>query len=173
LTDRFPPPAPSYRIQGHDLGRKFQCLVCHDGITSFAGGLLGTDELYFPFYDLGLPWSSSSAHHSLSDDDVDDSSSASAQARRNFGPASLADWRKWDPSEHFAQWATPQLVIHSSKDYRLPIAEGLAAFNILRARGVEAKFLTFPVSFLTERKYGNLKANHSFLVLRRMKIIGC
>lgn len=35
-------------------------------------------------------------------------------------------------------------MIHSSKDYRLPIAEGLAAFNVLQARGVESKFLTFP-----------------------------
>jgi hypothetical protein len=35
-------------------------------------------------------------------------------------------------------------VIHSSKDYRLPISEGLAAYNVLQARGVESQFLMFP-----------------------------
>jgi len=37
-------------LNGHDLGRKFKALVCHDGIFSFAGGLLATEELYFPFH---------------------------------------------------------------------------------------------------------------------------
>jgi dipeptidyl aminopeptidase/acylaminoacyl peptidase len=27
-------------LNGHDLGRRFKALVCHDGIFSFAGGLL-------------------------------------------------------------------------------------------------------------------------------------
>ena len=125
-------------IQGHDLGRKFKALVCHDGITSFAG-LLATEELYFPFYDLGgTPWYDPGFKPVPGDD------SAGAQAHQNFGAAELSAWRKWDPSEHFANWSTPQLVIHSSKDYRLTIAEGLAAFNVLQARGVESKFLTFP-----------------------------
>jgi dienelactone hydrolase len=37
-------------LNGHDLGRRFKALVCHDGIFSFAGGLLATEELYFPFH---------------------------------------------------------------------------------------------------------------------------
>ncbi|CAK1363967.1 Dipeptidyl-peptidase 5 [Cercospora beticola] len=115
-------------VQGHDLGRKFKALVCHDGITSFAGAMLSTEELYFPLFDLGNPFNTSAA----------------AQGHDNFSKATLSDWRKWDPSEHFANWATPQLIIHSSKDYRLPVAEGLAAFNVLQARGVESKLLTFP-----------------------------
>ena len=35
-------------------------------------------------------------------------------------------------------------VIHSELDYRLPICEGLAAFNVLQARGVPSKLLMFP-----------------------------
>lgn len=101
--------------------------------------MLGTEELYFPFYDLGgTPWFDPGYKPAPGD------KSALAQGHGNFGGASIGDWRKWDPSEHFAEWATPELVIHSSKDYRLPIAEGLAAFNVLQARGVESKLLTFP-----------------------------
>lgn len=35
-------------LNGHDLGRRFKALVCHDGILSLAGQL-ATDELYFVF----------------------------------------------------------------------------------------------------------------------------
>jgi dipeptidyl aminopeptidase/acylaminoacyl peptidase len=43
-----------------------------------------------------------------------------------------------------SQWSTPELVIHSEKDYRVPIAEGLALFNVLQARDVPSQFLMFP-----------------------------
>ena len=42
------------------------------------------------------------------------------------------------------------LIIHSDRDYRCPIEDGLAAFNVLQVKGVPSKFLNFPdeVSFL-------------------------
>ncbi|KAI6875909.1 alpha/beta-hydrolase [Hortaea werneckii] len=126
-------------IQGHDLGRKFKALVCHDGIFSFSGGLLATEELYFPFHDLGgTPW------YDPGFKAKQDPASVPAQGHNNFGGSTPSDWRKWDPSEYLTEWKTPQLVIHSSKDYRLTISEGLAAFNVLQARGVESEFLCFP-----------------------------
>lgn len=36
------------------------------------------------------------------------------------------------------------LVIHSELDYRLPISEGLAMFNVLQTRGVPSKLVMFP-----------------------------
>lgn len=35
-------------------------------------------------------------------------------------------------------------TIHSELDYRLPVTEGLAAFNVLQAREVPSKLLVFP-----------------------------
>ena len=35
-------------------------------------------------------------------------------------------------------------TIHSELDYRLPITEGLAAFNVLQAKKVPSKLLVFP-----------------------------
>jgi dipeptidyl aminopeptidase/acylaminoacyl peptidase len=101
-------------IQGQDLGRKFKALVCHDGAFNIAAQL-ASDELYFPIHEFGGNyWDNKSG------------------------------WTKWDPSSFTENWDTPQLVIHSDKDYRLTIAEGLAAFNVLQTRGVDSQFLTFP-----------------------------
>jgi dipeptidyl aminopeptidase/acylaminoacyl peptidase len=39
---------------------------------------------------------------------------------------------------------TPTLVIHSQRDYRLDLSEGLQLFTALQLRGVPSKFLYFP-----------------------------
>ena len=75
---------------------------------------LSSDEQYFPTHDLGGTLWSN------------------------------ASWSKWDPSRFVSQWETPQLVIHSALDYRLPISEGLAAFNVLQGKGIKSRFLSFP-----------------------------
>jgi dipeptidyl aminopeptidase/acylaminoacyl peptidase len=36
------------------------------------------------------------------------------------------------------------LVIHSGKDFRIPITQGLGAFTALQRRGIPSQFLTFP-----------------------------
>lgn len=56
------------------------------------------------------------------------------------------NYRRWDPSapERILQWDTPMLVIHSDHDYRLPVSEGVALFNVLQERGIPSRFLNFP-----------------------------
>lgn len=101
-------------IQGHDLGRKFKALVCHDGVFS-TQSMWSTEELFFPEHEFGgTLW----------------------ENREGYA--------KWDPSLHTDKWQTPQLVIHSELDYRLPMSEGLAMFNVLQARKVPSKLLMFP-----------------------------
>lgn len=101
-------------IQGHPLGRKFKALVCHDGVFSMANQI-SSDEQYFPIHDLGGEYWKA-----------------------------IEDWEKWNPARFTGNWSTPQLVIHNELDYRLPISEGLAAFNVLQERKIESRFLTFP-----------------------------
>lgn len=101
-------------IQGHPLGREFRALVCHDGVFSM-GSQISSDEQWFPNHDLGGPYWSH-----------------------------VDDWERWNPARFVGEWATPQLIIHNELDYRLPIGEGLGAFNALQERGVESRFLTFP-----------------------------
>lgn len=99
-------------IQGHELGRKFKALVCHDGTFSTLNQW-STEELFLE-HDFG---------------------STLWESREIYA--------KWDPARHVGNWAMPQLVIHNELDYRLPISEGLAMFNVLQARGVPSKLLVF------------------------------
>lgn len=64
----------------------------------------------------------------------------------------LGAWYWDDPARVAAQsphafagaMATPTLVIHGALDYRVPDQQGLAYYNTLKARGVEARLLWFP-----------------------------
>jgi len=47
------------------------------------------------------------------------------------------------PHAFAAHMATPTLVIHGARDYRVPDANGLAYYNTLKARGVPARLLWF------------------------------
>jgi dipeptidyl aminopeptidase/acylaminoacyl peptidase len=54
------------------------------------------------------------------------------------------NYERWNPAAHTANWSTPHLIVHNELDYRLPIAEGLSAFNVLQAKGVPSEFQSFP-----------------------------
>ena len=102
-------------MQGHALAKDFKALVCHEGVFSVANQL-SSDEQYFPNHDLGGP----------------------------YFTKHQATWEKWNPARFTGNWSTPMLVIHNELDYRLPISEGLAMFNVLQERGIESRCLTFP-----------------------------
>jgi dipeptidyl aminopeptidase/acylaminoacyl peptidase len=48
------------------------------------------------------------------------------------------------PHAAAAAMSTPTLVIHGALDYRVPDTNGLAYYNTLKARGIEARLLWFP-----------------------------
>jgi dipeptidyl aminopeptidase/acylaminoacyl peptidase len=48
------------------------------------------------------------------------------------------------PHAAAAQMSTPTLVVHGALDYRVPDCNGLAYYNTLKARGVDARLLWFP-----------------------------
>lgn len=48
------------------------------------------------------------------------------------------------PHHAASAMSTPTLVIHGALDYRVPDAQGLAYYNTLKAKGVEARLLWFP-----------------------------
>lgn len=103
-----------YWIAGHALGLKMKAIFCHDGSFNTLSQY-SSEELWFMNHDFnGTLW-------------------------ENWD-----NYARWNPAQHTANWKTPMLIVHNEKDYRLPIAEGLAAFNVLQSKGIESKFLTFP-----------------------------
>ncbi len=94
----------------------WRCLVDHDGV--FDNRMMGysTEELWFSEWENGhaTPW----------------------QQPENY--------ERFNPATRVADWHVPMLVIHSAKDYRIPIEQGLAAFTALQRRGVPSELLTFP-----------------------------
>lgn len=66
---------------------------------------------------------------------------------REFGGSPIearGTYEKWNPMNHVGEWSTPELVIHSGKDYRLVDSQGIAAFTALQVQGVPSRFLYFP-----------------------------
>ncbi|CAG8959070.1 hypothetical protein HYFRA_00012851 [Hymenoscyphus fraxineus] len=104
----------TFWIAGHDLGKKFKAQFAHDGSFNTLAQYT-SEELWFMQHDFnGTLWD-------------------------NF-----ENYQRWNPAAHTKNWTTPMLIVHNELDYRLPIAEGLAAFNVLQAKGVPSKFLSFP-----------------------------
>jgi dipeptidyl aminopeptidase/acylaminoacyl peptidase len=55
----------------------------------------------------------------------------------------MAQVLKQSPHARAGAMSTPTLVIHGALDYRVPDAQGLAYYNTLKARGVDARLLWF------------------------------
>jgi dipeptidyl aminopeptidase/acylaminoacyl peptidase len=100
---------------------KFCCVIWHNGVFNLPTFMLQSD----------LPADDAAFGHRppfLWDN-------AAALERYNPGRPELL--------RRYASSAPPTLVIHSEKDYRSPITEGLALFQTLQAQGVPSRFLTF------------------------------
>jgi dipeptidyl aminopeptidase/acylaminoacyl peptidase len=101
-------------INGHWPDR-FRCLVTHDGIFDQRMMYYATEELWFPEWEFGGPhWQNPQGYESA------------------------------NPAGAVEKWKTPTLVIHGELDYRIPVTQGLAAFNALQRLDVPAQLLVFP-----------------------------
>ena len=61
--------------------------------------------------------------------------STSPKARRHYANS---------PHKLVTNWHTPLLVIHGGMDFRVPVDEGMAAYNAAQLMGVPSKLLIFP-----------------------------
>ena len=79
-------------------------------------------------------------------------------------------WDKIEAIDHnnparFARgFTTPMLVIHGERDYRVPHTQGLAVYNVYKAKGAEARLLFFP-----DENHWILKPQNSLLWNREVR----
>ena len=59
-------------------------------------------------------------------------------------PADQDPFRKWAPMRFIENAKTPTLVIHSQRDMRLDVSQGMELFGALQRLGVPSKMLYFP-----------------------------
>ncbi len=107
-----------YWIAGH-ADNRFKALIAHDGFFDMKAMYLETDEMWFVNWDLGGPyWDKNNK-----------------LAQRSYANS---------PSNFVQNWNTPILVVHSQKDYRIPVTQGMEAFDAAVLRKIPAEFLYFP-----------------------------
>jgi len=108
-----------FYLAGMHDGR-FKSFISHDGIFNQRSMYGTTEELFFVNWDLGGPY-------------WDKDNAAAQNSFTNFNPIDNID--KWD---------TPILIIQGGKDYRVPIGQGLEAFQASQLRGIKSRLLYFP-----------------------------
>lgn len=109
----------AFYLAGHHEGR-FKTFIAHDGVFDFRSMYGTTEEVFFVNHDIGGPY-------------WDKTNAAAQQAYKEFNPINFVD--KWD---------APLLVIHGGKDYRVPLGQGIQAFQAAKLRGLKSRFLYFP-----------------------------
>jgi dipeptidyl aminopeptidase/acylaminoacyl peptidase len=95
---------------------RFKCIVQHDGVFDARAMAYETEELWFDEWEHG-----GHAYYEAP-----------------------AEFERWNPVNFVQNWKTPQLVITSEKDFRIPYTQGIAAFTALQRRGIPSRLLIYP-----------------------------
>jgi len=99
---------------------RFKSFVSHDGIYNWKSMYGTTEELFFLNWDLGgAYW---------------DKGNKDAHASHTI----------FNPSERVEDWTSPILIIQGGIDYRVPIGQGLEAFQAAQLQGIKSRLLFFP-----------------------------
>lgn len=96
---------------------KFKSFIAHDGLFDLKSWYGTTEELWFANWDIGGNYWSKPVPES---------------------------YTKYNPSNFVDKWNTPIMIIQGGIDYRVPIEQGLEAFQAAQLRGIKSKLLYFP-----------------------------
>lgn len=106
-------------LAGNHDGR-FKTFISHDGVFDNRAMYGTTEELFFVNHDMGgAYW---------------DKDNKIAQKAYN----------EYNPVNYVGKWDTPIFIIQGGKDYRVPIEQGLGAFQAAQLRGIKSKLLFLP-----------------------------
>jgi len=97
--------------------KRFKTFISHCGLFNLESFYGTTEEVFFAYNDLGKPY---------------------------WENPDTETWQKFSPHRYVQNWDTPMLVIHNELDYRVPLGEGMQAFQAAQLKGLKSKFLYFP-----------------------------
>jgi dipeptidyl aminopeptidase/acylaminoacyl peptidase len=98
---------------------RFKTFISHDGIFDTKSMYGTTEELWFVNFDYGgAYWDKNQA------------------AQKTYSAQ--------NPINHVAKWNTPIMIVQGGMDFRVPIEQGLQAFQAAQLRGIKSKLLYLP-----------------------------
>lgn len=96
---------------------RFKTFIAHDGVFDTKSMYGTTEEIWFTNWDGGGPY------------------------WKIPTPKAYTDF---NPSNYVAKWNTPIMIVQGGIDYRVPIEQGLEAFQAAQLRGIKSKLLYLP-----------------------------
>lgn len=122
-----------FMLAGIHNGR-FKTFIAHNGLFDMRSWYGTTEELWFANWDLGGNYWQADPPKGYTD---------------------------FNPSNFVKNWNTPIMIYQGGKDYRVPIEQGLQAFQAAQLKGIKSRLVYFP-----DENHWVLKA-HNGLVWQR------
>jgi dipeptidyl aminopeptidase/acylaminoacyl peptidase len=146
---------------------RFKCIVTHDGMYDPVSAWGDTEEMWFNEWEFRRPadypkgWDGFTGAGATGKTNTEiltkgqNDERGGQEGRVGVGhpaepwryaslPADQDPFRRWSPMLHIQDAKTPTLVIHSQKDYRLDVSQGMELFTALQRLNVPSKMLYFP-----------------------------
>ncbi len=105
-----------YYLAGNH-NKRFKCFIAHCGMFNMESWYGTTEEMWFANYDIGGPY---------------------------WDKKYQNQYEKFSPHKFVDKWDTPILIFHGEKDFRVPLSEGLQAFQAAQLKGIPSKMVLFP-----------------------------
>ena len=105
-----------FMLAGMHQGR-FKSFIAHDGLFDMKSWYGTTEELWFANRELGGNY---------------------------WQTPTPKSYKEYNPSNFVQKWDTPILIIQGGLDFRVPIEQGLEAFQAAKLHGIKSKLLYFP-----------------------------
>ena len=96
---------------------RFKTFISHCGLYNLESWYGTTEELFFANKDIGGPY---------------------------YGAKFPEGYIKNSPHRLAHKWNTPMLIFHGEKDFRVPLNQGMEAFQALQLKDIDSKLITFP-----------------------------
>jgi dipeptidyl aminopeptidase/acylaminoacyl peptidase len=105
-----------YWLAGHHE-KRFKTFLAHCGLFNLESWYLTTEEMFFANWDIGGPY---------------------------WKPEFEKAYQGFSPHRFVQNWDTPIMVIHGQKDFRVPVEQGMGAFQAAQLQDIPSRFLYFP-----------------------------
>lgn len=126
-------------------GNTYDCFIAHAGIFNQEHMYMSTEEMWFPNFDNGGLHEAEYTEGELGPKGDGQTFGGIRQGGSPWSnkPEAVRHYKE-SPHKKVLKWHTPLLVIHGGMDFRVPLEQGMAAFNAAQMMGVESKLIVFP-----------------------------